>query len=159
MMSKLLPKNERISLSWPSSLLRIVSLVRFLEEVLTLLIASEIYWHLVSVNYFSKWAWHPNESYHDSKHPKFAIWSHPQKNVQKIVPRLYSLVWKVQELQFHTFLYNKIENAYPGSCIFKTFSYPTIMWILKKYLVKSLVHKSNNWSMSGTFKHKNLQSN
>ena len=47
MMSKLRPKNEPTSLSWQFFLLRIVSLVHFLEEVLTSSIAFEIYWPLV----------------------------------------------------------------------------------------------------------------
>ena len=93
-------------------------------------------------------------------HPVFAIWSLPQEHVQKSVPQLYSLGWKVKELQFHTFLCNQTENTFrtPKELHFHNIfmkhlhSYPRIMWILKKYQVKSLVHKSNNWSMSGTFK-------
>ena len=46
MMSKLLPQNERNSLSWVKKMVRIVRLVRFLEEVLMPWNAFDIYWPL-----------------------------------------------------------------------------------------------------------------
>ena len=46
MMSSILPKNERNSLSWVEKMLRIVSFVRFLEELRRPLNTFEIYWPL-----------------------------------------------------------------------------------------------------------------